>query len=143
MLSGAFWPNVLEGEDAAWSGVPVEARAPLLDRRMTRFLLRLPAIPWCMDKQLVRRAMIGRLPEETLSRPKAPLAEDPVLLHIRKKQWRPQTAEKLSPVILEMVDCGRLANCVQDENADEALSFLRPVTLDGWLKSIEKKRSIQ
>jgi asparagine synthase (glutamine-hydrolysing) len=143
MLSGPFWPSVLEGEDAAWSGVPVEARAPLLDRRMTRFLLRLPVIPWCMDKHLVRRAMAGRLPNETLSRPKAPLAEDPVLLHIRKKQWKPEVPAKLSPVILEMIDRGRLATSLQDGQTDESLSFLRPISLDRWLKSIEKKRSIQ
>ena len=87
--------------------------------------------------------MSGRLPSGTLSRAKAPLAQDPVLLHIRKKQWRPQLAAEASPASIEMIDRGRLANCVQDKNADEALSFLRPITLDRWLKTIEKKRSIQ
>lgn len=143
MLSGPFWPNILEGEDAAWSGVPVEARAPLLDRRMIRYLLRLPVIPWCMDKSLVRRAMAGRLPHETLSRPKAPLPEDPVLLHLRQKQWRPSVPENLSAEVCELVDRERLATRLQDAEADEALSFLRPVTLDHWLKSIEMKGRFQ
>jgi len=142
MLTGPFWPNVLEGEDAAWSGVPLEVRAPLLDRRMVRFLLRVPAIPWCMDKQLVRRGMAGRLPMRTLTRPKEPLAEDPVRLHLNKN-WRPTVAEKLASVVTEMVDPKRLENCSRRPQADETLSFLRPVTLDSWLKSVEMKRRIQ
>ncbi|GAC1635739.1 MAG: lasso peptide isopeptide bond-forming cyclase [Candidatus Acidiferrum sp.] len=142
MLTGPFWPNILEGEDAAWSGVPLEVRAPLLDRRMLRFLLRLPAIPWCMEKQLVRRAMVGLLPKETLSRPKAPLASDPVWLHV-KKGWRPGIQENISPLVAEMVDVKRLQNCTQNAELDQTLSSLKPVTLDRWLKSIEMKRGIQ
>lgn len=142
MLSGSFWPNVLEGEDAAWSGVPVEARAPLLDRRMTRFLLRLPALPWCMDKELVRRAMVGRLPIETLKRAKTPLVEDPVLLQLRKRQWRPEVPTELSTKVRDIVDRELLEKSSQSET-EEPLSFLRPITLDRWLKTIEKKRSIQ
>ena len=143
MLSGPFWPNVLEGEDAAWSGVPLEARAPLLDRRMIRYLLRLPVIPWCMDKQLVRRAMVGRLPAETLTRPKVPLPEDPVLLHLRKRQWKPELPEKLSAEVREIVDREQLEHCMQGEHTEETLSFLRPVTLDSWLKRIEMKRRFE
>ena len=143
MLSGPFWPNVLEGEDAAWSGAPLEARAPLLDRRMIRYLLRLPAIPWCMEKHLVRRAMVGRLPDETLSRPKAPLAEDPVSVHRKKNRWRPVLPEKLSPVICEIVDWMRLEDCSRNAERDEGLSFMRPIALDKWLKSVEMKRRIQ
>lgn len=143
MLTGSFWPNILEGEDAAWSGVPLEARAPLLDRRITRYLLRLPAIPWCMDKQLVRTAMMGRLPIETLSRPKSPLPEDPVLLHLRNKQWRPEVPKELSAEVCEIVDRERLENCKLNQQTDETLSFLRPVTFDRWLKRIEMKRGFK
>lgn len=143
MLSGSFWPNILEGEDAAWSGVAVEAQAPLLDRRMIRYLLRLPAIPWCVDKHLVRRAMVGSLPKETLTRPKTPLPDDPVLLHLRKKQWTLEMPQGFSSDVQDIVDRKRLENCWQGGQADEALSFLRPITLDRWLKSIEMKRRIQ
>ncbi len=50
-LTGAFWPSVFESEDAGWTGVPVEVRAPLLDQRLLRFLLRVPPVPWCMNKE--------------------------------------------------------------------------------------------
>ncbi len=143
MLTGPFWPNVLEGEDAAWSGVPLEVRAPLLDRRMIRYLLRLPALPWCMDKQLVRRAMVGELPGETLSRPKSPLAEDPLEVHIRKKQWKPGTDGELTEILKEMVDPERLENCMGQLEADKLNVCLRPISLDRWLKSVEMKRRIQ
>ncbi len=143
MLTGPFWPNVLEGEDAAWSGVPLEVRAPLLDRRMIRYLLRLPALPWCMDKQLVRRAMVGELPSQTLSRPKTPLAEDPLKVHIRKQQWKPGTDGELTEILKEMVDTERLENCIGQLEADKLNVCLRPVSLDRWLKSVEMKRRIQ
>ena len=141
MLTGPFWPNVLESEDAVWSGTPFEVRAPMLDRRMVRFLLRLPTMPWCMDKQLVRRAMKGELPKETLERPKTPLAQDPLALHVSKKKW---TAPPLreGARISEWVDVARLENCLRS-NTPPLYENLRPFSLEQWLKSVEMKRGIQ
>jgi len=143
MLTGPFWPNVLEGEDAAWSRVALEARAPLLDRRMARYLLRLPTLPWCMDKQLVRRAMAGELPDETLRRPKTPLAADPLDLHIKEKHWKPVLDSELSPALDEIVDQKRLVACLAQGEGEAMHAALRPVSLDRWLKGVEMPRRIQ
>ena len=142
MLTGAFWPNVLEGEDAAWNGAALEVRSPLLDRRMVRYLLRLPVMPWCMNKQLVRRAMEGELPKETLERPKTPLTRDPLELHIFQKKWSALPFQQ-NVLIEEMVDVERLQTCLNFNNQQGLYENLRPVSLGLWLKSVEMKRGIQ
>src|SRR5262249_48296965 len=143
MLTGPFWPNVLEGEDAAWSGVPMETRAPLLDRRLLRFLLRLPTLPWCMDKRLLRQAMKGFLPKETVERPKTPLARDPLELHFSQQKWSPTPLSELSAASKQLVDVSRLENCLKIGTGDSLYANLRPISLDRWLKSVEMKRRIQ
>lgn len=72
-LHSGYWAAVLETEDAGWTHVSLEARAPLLDLRLRRFLLRLPPVPWCADKELCRRAMKEMLPGVVVERPKTPL----------------------------------------------------------------------
>jgi asparagine synthase (glutamine-hydrolysing) len=143
MLSGPFWPNVLEGEDAACSGVAMETRAPLLDRRLVRFLLRLPTMPWCMDKQLVRRAMKNLLPKETLERAKAPLAHDPLELQVSQGKWNPLPLPNLSSHLREVVDPRCLQNSLRSGDAEHLFMNLRPISLDAWLKGVEMKRGIQ
>jgi asparagine synthase (glutamine-hydrolysing) len=143
MLTGPFWPNVLEGEDAVWSGVALETRAPLLDRRLLRFLLRLPTMPWCMNKELVRRTMRETLPRETVERAKTPLARDPVELQVAQGKWSPLPLEEFPPYLREVVDMRRLANCLRSKDRRSLYTNLRPISLGRWLKSVEMKRGIQ
>jgi asparagine synthase (glutamine-hydrolysing) len=143
MLTGPFWPNILDGENAEWSGAALEVRAPLLDRRMVRYLLRLPAMPWCMDKQLVQRAMVGELPNETLQRPKTPLAADPVELHIKERQWNPAPTGELAAPLGDLIDQERLQASLERSAGESMYAALRPVSLDRWLKSVEMPRRIQ
>jgi asparagine synthase (glutamine-hydrolysing) len=142
MLTGPFWPNVLEGEDAAWSGAALECRTPLLDRRMVRFLLRLPVMPWCMDKQLVRRAMKGELPKETVERPKTPLMQDPLELYVTQEKWSALPLQRSGP-IKDFVDVVLLENCLKANDREGLYENLTPVSLERWLKSVELKRGIQ
>lgn len=51
----------------------VELRFPILDTRLIRLVVSIPAIPWCQHKTLPRRAYRGRLPDRILHRPKTPL----------------------------------------------------------------------
>ena len=143
MLTGPFWPNILDGEDAEWSGTALETRAPLLDRRMVRYLLRLPTMPWCMNKELVRRAMAGELPKETLMRPKTPLAADPVELHIKEKHWHLALSGELSAPLNEMVDQAKIQTCISRSEGETLCAALRPISLDRWLKDVEMPKRIQ
>lgn len=71
-----LWQGIFESFDAAVTGAQLEVRHPFLDLRLLRFMLAVPALPWCRSKYLLRRAMRGVLPEPVLRRPKAPVLRD-------------------------------------------------------------------
>jgi len=138
MLNGEYWPEILEREDAEWTRAPLEARAPFLDRRLISFLLRVPPVPLCIDKELLRRAMTGMLPEEVRVRAKAPLAGDPLAVQLRSGTWY------LLPLVEPMattslfVDWGRLSRILENSTGDSLWRDLRPLLLNYWLKGVGK-----
>lgn len=139
-LTDAFWPHVQDKEDAAGIGLPMESRSPLLDYRLLRFLLRLPAMPWCANKEIMRRAMQGRLPEAILRRRKSPLAQEPLYLHIKNKSWNPAQVRELSPAIAEYVNWPELlGESGRAENASyqEQWAAVPPIALNFWLNHVK------
>jgi Asparagine synthase (glutamine-hydrolyzing) len=135
-----FIPPLMEGQDPTFSGRPLEARAPFLDRRLVRFLLRLPPIPWCMDKELLRRAQRGVLPEKLRLRPKVPLQHDPLQLHISAGKWSPSAPEQCRSVLQGMVEWPRLNDHLTTAIGNELYVHLSPVLLALWLKAVENSR---
>lgn len=73
----SLWQQMFRGFDFDCTGAAIEVRHPYLDLRVLRFMLQVPALPWCRVKYLMRRAARGRLPKSVLRRPKTPLAGDP------------------------------------------------------------------
>lgn len=142
-LSGAFWPNIFEGEDAGWTGIPVETRAPLLDLRLIRFLLRVPPVPWCMHKELLREAMRGLLPEEVRTRRKTPLRGDPLLVHVEKNGWEPALSDNACERLQMFVNCRMHRATSHPALGCDLWADLRPLALNHWLKSVENSESIQ
>jgi asparagine synthase (glutamine-hydrolysing) len=142
-LTGAYWPSVFEGEDAAWTGVPVETRAPLLDQRLLRFLLRVPPVPWCMDKELLRDAMTGLLPEEVRLRHKTPLRADPLLVHAGKNGWKAVLSDNACESMQMFVNCGVHRETSSPSPGLALWVDLRPVALNHWLKGVENSKRIQ
>jgi asparagine synthase (glutamine-hydrolysing) len=142
-LTGAFWPSVFESEDAGWTGVPVEARAPLLDQRLLRFLLRVPPVPWCMNKELLRTAMHGLLPEEVRVRKKTPLQGDPLLLHAKKNGWTAVLSDRACERLSNFVNCKMLSATSRPALGLSLWADLRPIALDYWLKSVENRQRIK
>jgi len=65
-----LWQTLFEYFDAAITRARFEVRHPFLDLEVLRFLLAVPALPWCRSKHLLRRAMRGALPPEILRRRK-------------------------------------------------------------------------
>jgi asparagine synthase (glutamine-hydrolysing) len=109
-------------------------RAPFLDLRLVRFLLRVPPVPWCAGKHLVRVAMRGQLPEEILRRPKTPLEVDPLIAHVRRKSWIPRAAETPVPGIEEFVDWPRVQAALSGGSEGTLWRDLRAISLNWWLK---------
>ena len=103
-----------------------------MDLRLLRFMLRLPAIPWCRSKYLLRRAMRGVLPDLVLRRPKSPLTSD--------REWegaRRTGLPRLVPAqsFSKFVDSFR----VPSEAGPDMFAFrvdLRPRGLNFWLRNL-------
>lgn len=133
----------LEIDDAAWTGVPVEARAPLLDVRLLRFLLRVPPVPWCMEKKLLREAMRGMLPEEIRLRPKTPLPIEPLDALMERRLWSPLVLPQPTELLREFVDGEKLRATLQTALGSTLWAGLRPMSLGYWLDGVENGEGIR
>ena len=78
------WQHLFERMEPAYTRAPLEVRHPYVDIRVLRYMLRVPAMPWCRSKHLLRVALRGTLPERARMRPKAALAGDPLREQIRR-----------------------------------------------------------
>jgi asparagine synthase (glutamine-hydrolysing) len=134
-LSSGFWPSVLESDDAAWTDAALEMRSPLLDQRVLRFLLRLPPVPWCMHKELLRQTMRGLLPERIRTRPKVPLLDDPLRIHAESGGWSPLPLPEPASEMRTFVDWEHLSSALGGAHSSDLWSDLRPISLNYWFKS--------
>ncbi len=142
-LTGHYWSNVFEAEDAASTGVPAELRAPLLDQRVLRYLLRVPPVPWCAHKDLLRQTMRGLLPEKIRLRPKTPLLGDPLELHVERGAWSPAPLPKLAAELREFVNWEQLRATLATAAGSTLWVGLRPVSLCYWLKGVVNEERIR
>jgi asparagine synthase (glutamine-hydrolysing) len=79
-----LWHTIFDSLDPAYTGASLEVRYPYLDIRVLQFLLKVPAVPWCRDKHLLRLAMKGILPDAIRLRRKTPLAGGPEYERVRR-----------------------------------------------------------
>lgn len=125
----SLWQAMFESLDAATTHACFEVRHPYVDLQLLRFMLAVPALPWCRSKYLMRRAMRGALPPEVLRRRKTGLDPASVLGQIAGLCARPFLPD---PGIREYVDLGRITS-VPAINLIE--SNLRARALNHWLQN--------
>ncbi len=77
VLEDLMWANMFEYMVPDHGCFPIEARHPFFDLRLVEALLKMPPVPWCLDKHLLREAMRDTLPESIRLRPKSPLVGSP------------------------------------------------------------------
>jgi asparagine synthase (glutamine-hydrolysing) len=142
-LHGGYWASVHETEDAGCTGVLLETRAPLLDLRILRFLLRLPPVPWCINKELCRRTMEGSLPRQVLVRRKAPLLEDPLELCWSRGVWRPHPENNPPKMVHEFVKWNSWLATFKDVKGYLPYEYLYTLSFSLWLKAVEKEGPVQ
>ena len=142
-LHSGYWSSVLEEEDAALTGVPLETRAPFLDLRLLRFLLRLSPIPWCMHKELTRKAMKSHLPATILKRKKAPLPDDPLELCQIRHFWKLQIPTEPPQGFHAFVNWQSWIATLENSKDSISRRNLYPLSLLYWLKDIENQGGIQ
>ena len=133
-LAMAPWPWYFESFDPGVTRVPVEGRYPFLDLRLVGFLLAIPPVPWCIDKELLRVAMRGALPESIRRRPKAALAGDPLRAKLRESdvQWLDRFDP--APELAQCVDRAAVPKLAGGCDGQDPWLHIRPLALNWWLK---------
>jgi asparagine synthase (glutamine-hydrolysing) len=131
-LGRGTWGAVFDGYDPETLGRPIDVRHPLMDLRVVRFALGLPAVPWCVDKHLFRLCLDG-MPSEVRRRPKAPLAADPVAALAHRRGLGELRARASSPRLEPFVDVGALEVSLARGPGEDPWPLLRAVALGAWL----------
>jgi len=124
ILGGAGWQRLSEYLDPAAMRVPLEYRNPYLDVRVVRFVLRVPPMPWFAEKELLRRAMIGKLPEEVRTRRKTPLRVDPTHVLMTRQAEELASIVERSEAIEPFVDRVRAASAIRNPARTPFESYL-------------------
>jgi asparagine synthase (glutamine-hydrolysing) len=110
--------------------------------RLVRFLLTVPAVPWCRGKYLIRAALRGLVPEAVRLRPKAPVPGYPELEQMRRfgVPELPAGSE-----LERYVDVSKLqARPAQvDEDHRELEVRLRTLGLHYWLAGLQSASNVQ
>lgn len=145
-LIDPYWPFCFESVDPGSMHLPAEVRYPFFDVRLVQYLLRLPTIPWCPEKTLLRVAMAGVLPSEVLRRPKTGVVGNPWALMVppaHRRWWEPYLVpagglEAFVDVEVATATLGRVIYQAQTteerRNIDLLRLSLRPISLSLWLR---------
>jgi asparagine synthase (glutamine-hydrolysing) len=132
--------NFFDGYHATLTGVPLEVRHPFLDLRVIAYCLALPPFPWCVRKEMLRRAMRGVLPEGVRSRPKTPLAGFPYLKHLARQESRWVDRFEACAQSAQYIDRAKVPSACDEPDSDAAWVNLRPLSLDRWLRTMTSDR---
>jgi asparagine synthase (glutamine-hydrolysing) len=133
-LVDSTWPNMFEEFDAGSTGIPLEARFPFFDLRLASFLLALPRLPWCCDKQLLREAGGGVLPDAICWRRKSPLHSDPLVALLRRPEASWVDDFEAVPELGRYVIRDRIPAVRGETDSWAAWIHLRPLSLNFWLR---------
>ncbi len=129
------WPSLFESYDPGTTRLPLEVRHPFFDLRLVNFLLALPALPWCSDKELLREAARGVLPEAVRLRRKSPLLTDPLIALLQRTESAWVDSFVPVPELGRYVVRERIPRVFGEKNAWSAWIDLRPISLNFWLRS--------
>jgi asparagine synthase (glutamine-hydrolysing) len=132
-LTSPIWAGIFDNYDPGWTGMPLEFRHPFMDVRLVTFLLGLPAFPWCVNKELFRRALRGKVPDEIVRRPKTCLPGDPERSRLLERpEWWLRHAT-LAPAMETYINLKAWRDLVRNGLPDPLHGHLRPVYLSEWL----------
>jgi asparagine synthase (glutamine-hydrolysing) len=134
-ITDPAWADLFEGYDPGVTGVPVEVRHPFFDLRLLNFLLALPALPWCSDKELLRQAARGILPDAVRLRRKSPLLADPLVTLLQQKEAAWVDSFVPVPELGRYVEQKRIPKVFGERDPWTAWIHLRPLSLNFWLQS--------
>lgn len=131
LLSHPYWIYVFERDDADSSAIPIEPRYPFFDIRLISYLLSIPAVKWRIDKNLLRFAMRGFLPERVRLRPKTPLTGNVVEAMVRRGDLRQAPIIPSWPGLETYV----IKCCTENDDTD-AWSDIRLICFSNWMAKL-------
>jgi asparagine synthase (glutamine-hydrolysing) len=134
LLLGTIWPHWFETCDPGVTSLPVEARHPFFDVRLVNYALALPPLPWFANKEVLRLAMLGTLPEAIRLRPKTPLAGFPDVEQIRQPGARWVDHFEPQPELARYVERSAIPSVAGEVNSGKLWMNLRPRVLNTWLR---------
>jgi asparagine synthase (glutamine-hydrolysing) len=134
LISHVGWQNLLEGLDPGATQVPVEVRHPFFDLRLLTFLLGLPRLPWCCDKELLRQSGRGVLPDSVRLRGKSPLDADPTVALLEKPESAWVDRFEAVPELERYVRRDRIPPVHGEKRPGVTWVNLRPLSLNFWLR---------
>jgi asparagine synthase (glutamine-hydrolysing) len=134
LMSHVGWQNLLEELDPGATRVPVEVRHPFFDIRLVTFLLGLPRLPWCCDKELLRQSARGVLPEAVRLRRKSPVAGDLTVALLEKPESAWVDRFEAVPELERYVHRNRIPAVHGERHPGVAWVNLRPLSLNFWLR---------
>lgn len=137
-ISSPYWPILFQGSDPGVTRFPIENRHPFFDLRVVKYMLRVPALPWYLQKLLMRKAMQGLLPEAILARPKAFASTHPndLALSQKDRKWWIDWLDEV-PEVARFIDVGRFMEAVdaRDKRGTHDIESLTTVlSLARWLR---------
>jgi asparagine synthase (glutamine-hydrolysing) len=132
-LNSKVWTALFEGYDPGATKLPLEVRHPYIDLRLVEYLLAIPAVPWCVNKHILRIAMKDILPAAVLNRQKTPLAGDPALQLVRRASVRWLDRFEVNPQLPNFVNLNRRRSVADEETSDAVWASLRVFALNYWL----------
>jgi asparagine synthase (glutamine-hydrolysing) len=129
-FNGVLWEAFFRDYDAELMRAPLEVRHPFVDLRLLRYMLSVPAVPWCREKYLLRRSMRGIIPWVVLRRHKASVSRELELQDVGRR-WRLLCFPHL---LARFVDIERIA---EDKKFTFAPSWRYTYSLSCWLTELE------
>jgi asparagine synthase (glutamine-hydrolysing) len=139
-MSLPHWANTFEQEHIGVTRSQVEVRYPFLDLRVVNFLLALPPFPYFFEKQIVRGATAGRLPESARTRRKTTLQGNCLAKHLEQTGTKWLNEVDWSSDMDSYTDRRLLQPFQNETDAEKLQSNVRPLCLNFWLQSVRKVR---
>ena len=136
-LAQALWQAVHLGTDREFVDAPIEYRWPLLDTRLIEFAFAIPPMPWCQRKEIMRRALRGRVPDDVVTRPKITV---PGYFEAAIAEWQNRTGASCPPLherTADFVDPSKLAEALRSGETEQVLGGWRALQFDAWIRGME------
>jgi asparagine synthase (glutamine-hydrolysing) len=137
-LLSPFWQGLFEDRDPGSTGKLVESRHPLFDRRLVEFLLRIPPVPWFVNKRLLRVTMRDLLPGPICSRPKTALGGDPAVELLSRPSGKWLDEFEPASLLRHYIIRERIPPIYHERNPSRLWRNIRPVALNYWFNSFDE-----